>query len=61
MGLSESVDGIISEMLALRQILRRTAPLHRFSEADLKRIEEAAESCEALLKRIREEAGVHQP
>lgn len=58
MGLSESVDGIISEMLALRQILRRTAPEHKFSEAERARVREAAGKCETLIKRIREEAGV---
>lgn len=58
MSLSESVDGIISEMLALKQVLRRTAPAHKFSEAELTRVREAAERCEVLLKKIREEAGV---
>lgn len=58
MSLSESVDGIISEMLALKQVLRRTAPAHKFSEADQTRVREAVAKCEAQLKRIREEAGV---
>ncbi|MEM2126515.1 MAG: hypothetical protein QXX77_04535 [Candidatus Methanosuratincola sp.] len=58
MSLSESVDGIISEMLGLKQVLRRTAPTHKFSEAEQTRIKEAVAKCETLLKKMREEAGV---
>ncbi|MBC7120347.1 MAG: hypothetical protein H5T33_02015 [Candidatus Methanosuratus sp.] len=58
MGLSESVDGIIGEMIAVKQILRKTAPEHRLSEIDRKKFEEAVARSEALLRRMKEEAGV---
>ncbi|MBC7127124.1 MAG: hypothetical protein ABC585_01700 [Candidatus Methanosuratincola petrocarbonis] len=61
MSLSESVDGIISEMVALKQVLRRTAPAHRLTDADRERVGEAIARCEDLLKRIKEEAGVQLP
>lgn len=61
MSLSESVDGVISEMIALKQVLRRTAPSHRLTDADRNRVGEALARCEILLKRIKEETGVQQP
>ncbi|MDI9644626.1 MAG: hypothetical protein QFX35_05350 [Candidatus Verstraetearchaeota archaeon] len=57
MDLSDCIDGIIGEMIALKQTLRKTAPEHRLSEDDLKRFRESVNKAEEMLKSIKKELG----
>lgn len=58
MGLSENVQEIIGEMIAIKHLLRKTAPDHRMGPAETERLKEAIEKSGVLLKRVKEEAGV---
>lgn len=57
MVLSQSVDAIIGEMISLKQILRKTAPVHKLDEEEAERFRESIARTRELLKALEEEVG----